>query len=196
MVSRPSCGLFSLTVSASLLTVALGAGQTRETGSPDVEVASYTIGAGDVLQVRVWHSPDLDQTVQVRPDGMISLPLVGELSVAELKPATVRERLVVLYREFVAEPTVSVIVIEVNSRAVFLLGEVQSPGSYDLIKPTRLVQALAMAGGFTEFAKSKKVVILRQGRDQPIKVNVEAIVKGKRPQDNLLLEPGDTIIVP
>ena len=181
MIPRSFTRLLSVTVGTSLLALASAVGQTPETGSPDVEEASYTIGAGDVLQVSVWHSPDLDQTVQVRPDGMISLPLVGELSVAGLKPAAVREELVVLYREFVDEPTVSVVVVEVNSRSVFLLGEVQSPGSYDLIKPTRLVQALAMAGGFTEFAKSKDVVILRQGKEQPIKLNVNAIFNGKRP---------------
>ncbi len=159
---------------------------------------SYIIGVGDRLTVSVWKNPELEAEVPVRPDGRISVPLVGEVDVAGLTPGEVQSLLTESYGQFITAPSVSVMVTEINSRKVFILGEVTQSGSYDILQPTNLMQALAMAGGLSEFAKKEQVVVLREvkGVTKRWKVNLNAITSGRKPQDNLLLEPGDTVIVP
>ena len=160
--------------------------------------SSYIIGVGDLLKVSVWKNPDLQAEVPVRPDGRISVPLIGEVHVAGLTPLEVQALLTDHYTRFVTAPSVSVLVTQINSRKVFILGQVRESGAFDILQPTNVMQALAMAGGLTEFAKTNKIVVLREinGVKKRWQVNLDAVASGKRPEDNMLLEPGDTIIVP
>ncbi len=164
----------------------------------EISGSSYIIGVGDMLKVSVWKNEDLQAEVPVRPDGRISVPLVGEVHVAGLTPLEVQSLLTERYTSFVTAPSVSVLVTQVNSRKVFILGQVKQSGAFDILQPTNVMQALAMAGGISEFAKTNKIVVLREvnGIKKRWQVNIDAIASGKRPQDNMLLEPGDTIIVP
>ncbi len=159
---------------------------------------TYIIGVGDLLKVSVWKNPDLQAEVPVRPDGRISVPLIGEVHVAGLTPLEVQSLLTESYTSFVTAPSVSVLITQINSRKVFILGQVQESGAYDILQPTNVMQALAMAGGMTEFARANKIVVLRElnGVKKRWQVNIDAIASGKSPEDNLMLEPGDTIIVP
>jgi polysaccharide biosynthesis/export protein len=160
---------------------------------------AYSIGIGDVLDISVWKNPELTTTVPVRPDGRISVPLLGDVQAAGMTPLALRQTLTEGYKEYVTAPGVSVVVKEIHSRKIFVTGEVETPGAYDLQPRTKLMQALALAGGLTPYAK-RKVVVLRDGRDgrteKRIEIDLAAIISGKRTEDNLLLQPGDTLIVP
>jgi polysaccharide export outer membrane protein len=165
---------------------------------PPEEAGSYVVGVSDVLAIVVWKNQELSVTVPVRPDGRISVPLVGEVEAARRTPAELEEILTEAFEEFVTSPAVSVVVQEINSHRVFIMGEVNSSGTYDIIQPTRLLQALAMAGGLTDFAKKDKVILLRDvdGEQQRTTLSIKDVQAGKSLADNILLRPGDTIIVP
>jgi polysaccharide export outer membrane protein len=160
---------------------------------------AYAIGIGDVLEISVWKNPDLSATVPVRPDGRISVPLLGDVQAAGMTPLALKATLTDGYKEYVTAPGVSVVVKEIHSRKIYVTGEVAHPGTFDVEPRTKLMQALALAGGLTPYAKGR-VVVLRDGRDgrqeKRFVVDLSAIVKGKRPEDNLLLQPGDTLVVP
>jgi polysaccharide export outer membrane protein len=157
---------------------------------------SFRIGTGDVLRIDVWKEPDLSSTVTVRPDGIISLPVVGDFKAAGLTPEEVQTQLAAALGEVITAPTLTVIVEQVNSRKIFVTGKVATPGVYDLTQPTRVLHAIALAGGTTDFAKTDRIVVLRDGARERLKVNMKAIAKGRHLDDNILLQPGDTIIVP
>ncbi len=167
----------------------------EETTSPD---DIFQIGVSDVLTISVWKNPELSAQVPVRPDGKITLPLVGEVQAAGMTPDQLRQELNGQFASYVTAPTISVVVNEINSMKIFIVGEVRSPGSYDVIQPTRLMQALAMAGGLSEYADKSDVLVLRQqgSAERRIIVSVKGITSGKKMADNILLEPGDTIVVP
>jgi len=160
---------------------------------------AYAIGPGDVLEISVWKNPDLTSTVPVRPDGRISVPLLGDVQAAGMTPLALKQTLTDGYKEYVTAPGVSVVVKEIHSRQIYVTGEVTKPGVYDLQPRTKLMQALALAGGVTPYAKGR-VVVLRDTRDgkqdRRFEIAIAAIVSGKKPQDNLLLQPGDTLFVP
>jgi polysaccharide biosynthesis/export protein len=160
---------------------------------------AYAIGIGDVLEISVWKNQDLTVTVPVRPDGRISMPLLGDVQAAGMTPLALRQTLTEGLKEFVTAPGVSVVVKEVNSQKVFVTGEVAHPGSFDLRPRAKLMQVLALAGGLTPYAKGQ-VVVLRDARDgakdRRFKIDLKSIISGKRPEDNLILLPGDTLIVP
>lgn len=156
---------------------------------------AFRIGMSDVLQIAVWKEKDLSTTVQVRPDGMISIPVVGEFKVAGRTPKEVELQLAAALGEFVMAPSVTVIVEQINSLKIFVTGNVTTPGVYDVIRPTRVLQAIALAGGTTAFAKTDRIVVLREGAEGRFEVNLKAITRGRQ-GDNILLRPGDTIIVP
>jgi polysaccharide export outer membrane protein len=160
---------------------------------------AYAIGIGDVLEVSVWKNPDLSVTVPVRPDGRISMPLLGDVQAAGMTPLALRQALTDGLKEFVTAPGVSVVVKEINSQKVFVTGEVAHPGSFDLRPRTKLMQVLALAGGLTPYAKGR-VVLLRDTRDgqsdRRYEIDLGKIISGKTPADNLILQPGDTLIVP
>jgi polysaccharide export outer membrane protein len=189
-LSRPARSPFLVIIFAASLTAL----EAQE--QPQVEVEPFRIGTGDVLRIDVWKEPDLSSTVTVRPDGVISLPVVGDLKAAGLTPEEVQTKLAAALGEFITAPSVTVIVDEIKSRKIFVTGKVATPGVYDLTQPTRVLQAIALAGGTIDFAKTDRIVVLRDGGGQRFKVNMKAIAKGRHLEDNILLLPGDTIIVP
>jgi len=160
---------------------------------------AYAIGPGDILDISVWKNPELTTSVPVRPDGRISVPLLGDVQAAGMTPLALKQTLTDGYKEYVTAPGVSVVVKEIHSRKIFIQGEVATPGVYDLQPRMKLMQALALAGGTTPYAKGS-VIVLRDTRDgkqdRRIQVKIGSIVSGKKPQDNLLLLPGDTLMVP
>ena len=159
---------------------------------------SYVIGPEDVLDVNVWKEPDMTRVVPVRPDGKITLPLINDVQAAGSTPqqlgSTVTEKL----RKFLTEPQVTVIVTQINSQRVFVVGEVLRAGAFPLVPGTTVLQALASAGGFTTFANVKKIHVMRtvNGKHIEIPFNYREVLKGDNPDQNIKLEPGDTVVVP
>ncbi len=166
------------------------------------EVASdgdqYVIGPEDVLYIHVWKEEALTRTVPVRMDGKISLPLVQEIKAAGLTPLQLKEVLFRKLKEFIENPIVSVTVVEANSFRVYVTGQVKSPGIYRLRSETTVVQIISQAGGFTDWANPKKIVVVRKedGREKRIAVNYKKIMNGSNTSSNVILKSGDTIIVP
>ncbi|MFB3776863.1 MAG: polysaccharide biosynthesis/export family protein [Bryobacteraceae bacterium] len=165
----------------------------KSVGAP-VDPNTYLIGAEDILQVRVWREPDLSGPVSVRPDGKISLPLIGDLQAGGITPLKLAELIREGLVKYVTEPEVMVSVLSVNSKKYFVIGEVNRPGQYPLVVPTTISQALTIAGGFREYADTKNILIMRGPKRY--KFNYRDWVKGKNLSQNLLLEGGDQIIVP
>lgn len=160
---------------------------------------AYAIGIGDVLEISVWKNPELSVTTPVRPDGRISVPLLGDVQAAGMTPLALRQTLTDGFKEYVTAPGVSVVIKEIHSRRVFVTGEVQTPGAYDLQPRTKLMQVIALAGGLTPYARGR-VVVLRDSRDgkadRRYEIEISSIISGKRPADNIVLLPGDTLFVP
>ena len=163
-----------------------------------VDGGQYMIGPEDVLYIHVWKEETLTRTVPVRMDGKISLPLIQEVTAAGLTPLQLKEVLMRKFKEFVENPIVSVTVVEANSFKVYVTGLVRSPGVYRLRSETNVVQMISLAGGFTDWANSKKILIVRkeEGREKRIKINYKRIMAGKDLDSNIILKAGDTIIVP
>lgn len=157
---------------------------------------SYKIGVGDVLHVSVWEEPQFTEDAVVRPDGMISIPLVSEVVVAGLTPELAETMLTARLEKFVHKPRVTVIVQEIHSRMVYITGEVQRPGAYPLIDTMNVVQLVSRSGGLTDFAKSKQVYVLRAGKGARVKVDYRKLLKGQASEQNIELAPGDTVVVP
>lgn len=160
--------------------------------------SNYIIGPEDILYIYVWKEEPLSRTVPVRMDGKISIPLIEEIHAAGLTPLKLKELLTQKLKEFVENPTVTVVVMEANSFQVYISGEVRKPGVYRLRTETSLLQLISMVGGFTEWANQKKILIIRKedGKEKRITVNYKKIVKGEDPSSNIILKAGDTIIVP
>jgi len=159
---------------------------------------SYLIGPNDLLSIYVWKEPDLTREVTVMPDGKISFPLIGEIvaqgrTVTDLKKA-ISDKL----QDFVTAPEVTVIVRESRSRIIYTIGQVTSPGPYPLAPDMTVIQALSSAGGFGEWADTKSIVIIRRegGKESQINFNYRDFISGRNPAQNILLKPGDTIVVP
>ena len=175
-------------------------GNATATVSPAPQVGDdFVIGTGDVLAINVWKEPDVSRILPVRPDGKISLPLVGDVQAAGLTAKQLRANLEKALQAFIADPAVTVIVQEVKSQTFNVLGDVQRAGTYPLTKPTTVLDALAMAGGFREWAKQTKIYVLRTGAggtQERLPFNYKQVVKGENLSQNVQLKPGDTIIVP
>jgi polysaccharide export outer membrane protein len=170
-------------------------GATRPADRPDT--GEYRIGREDVLEVVVWHEPELTRVVPVRPDGRISLPLVGELEAAGRTPVELQTSVTRALAPFVRDTQVAVLVREINASRVFVLGEVTKPGGFALRGPLSVMQAIALAGGRTEFAKDE-VVWLRQqpaGRTERVSLSFRDLVQGEA-AGALWLRPGDVLYVP
>ena len=180
-------------ISGAAMSPAL-AQQQRESTPPPTE---YRIGPQDVLQVLVWKNDAISKTVPVRPDGMISLPLVNDVKAAGLTTLELRDLLQKKLTEYIPNPEVSVIVSEVHSYVVSVLGEVPKPGRYELKSWTTVLDVIALAGGFSQFADRKRIVVLRQeGRAlKRIPFNYNKMVTGED-QDNFFVLPGDVVLVP
>jgi polysaccharide biosynthesis/export protein len=157
----------------------------------------YVIGDEDVIAINVWHEPEMSRAMGVRPDGKISLPLIGEVVAEGKTPKQLQAELSKKLAELIKNPDVTVIVQDIKSQKFNVLGEVQKPGVYPLTKPMTILDAVAIAGGFRDFAKPKKMYILRRSKDGSnarVLVNYNNVIKGK--DKNVELESRDTIIVP
>jgi len=160
---------------------------------------SFVIGNDDRLAINVWKEPDLTRTIPVRSDGKISLPLAGEVQAAGRTPLQLEQDIATKLRNYITEPEVTVIVEQINSQKFNILGQVGKPGSYSLASASTVLDAIAAAGGFRDFAKQKAIYILRQnagGVETRIPFNYKEVIKGKNSQQNIKLEPRDTIVVP
>jgi polysaccharide export outer membrane protein len=169
-----------------------GAGTTPGVAMPP----GYVIGVDDVLSIVYWRDKEMSTEVIVRPDGMISLPLLNDVAAAGLTPTALRDRLMDQSKQFVKEPNVTVVVKQINSRKVFITGEVAKPGPYQVTSPITVIDLIAMAGGLTQYAHRKDIIILvnDHGKRTTHKFNYNDI--GKKPAQNIELKPGDTVVVP
>jgi polysaccharide export outer membrane protein len=161
--------------------------------------ASFVIGNDDLLAINVWKEPDISRSIPVRSDGRISLPLVGEVQAAGRTPLQLEQDIASRLRNYIAAPEVTVMVQEIRSEKFNILGQVAKPGSYSLEAAATVLDAIAAAGGFRDFANKKGIYILRQnpaGGESRIAFNYKNVIKGKNPQQNIKLEPRDTIVVP
>jgi polysaccharide export outer membrane protein len=167
---------------------------TMATVSPE---PSYVIGADDVLLISVWKEPDLTATVPVRSDGMISVPLLDDVQATGLTPMQLAALLNQKLKSYVVAPRVTVVVTQTNSHRIYVLGEVLHSGPISLLHKMTVLQALATAG-FNEFANTKGIYILRtsNGQEQKIPFNYKRVIKGAAASENILLQPGDVIVVP
>lgn len=160
----------------------------------------YVIGPEDVLEISVWKNEDLSKVVTVRPDGKISLPLIGDVTAKGLTPTELTDAIVVKLKEYQKTVVVSVIVNGINSYKIFVFGDVNTPGAYTLKRRTTLLQAIAMAGGFNQFASKNSIVVVREtpdGGTKKINVRIDDIIyKDDSAGRNIILKPGDTIFVP
>jgi len=174
-------------------------GEKKTIPPPAPSDSQYVIGKEDVLAVQVWREPELSRLVAVRPDGKISLPLVGEVEAAGKTPLDLQKKLTELLDNYMKSPEVSITVQDARSQRFSIIGEVMRPGSYPLSKPMTVLDALALAGGFRDFAKSEKMFVLRTNPDgsrQRIPVSYKKIVSVKGTSQNVELQVRDTLVVP
>jgi polysaccharide export outer membrane protein len=195
--------LFSMgirtTIIVLLVSVSLSLSQEKqEVTDKPADNPNYVIGPEDVLHIQVWREESLTRTVPVRSDGMISLPLINEVQASGLTPLQLREVLTEKFRNFIDNPSVTVVLMEANSFKVFVTGQVRNPGVYRLRTETTILQIIPMAGDFTNEANPRKIVIIRreQGKDKRIEVNYREIIDGANPESNAVLRSGDTVFVP
>ncbi len=196
------------------LTASLMLGQTATTtnasstpadkpaGTSDLSQGSssapdYVIGPDDTLHISVWKEPDLSVTLPVRPDGKISMPLLDDIPAAGMTPVLLKELITARLKKYIADPRVTVVVTAMNSRRIFVTGEVLHTGPMPLLPNMTMLQALAQAG-FNQFSNLKGIYLLRteNGKQQKIPINYKEVVKGNHPEQNIALKPGDTIVVP
>jgi len=198
----------SIVMALAMTVLPLWAGQAgnRAKGSdpapdPNVPVSQagpgYIIGADDTLAISVWKEPDLSETLPVRADGMISLPLLNDVRAAGLTPMELAATITTRLKKYVDDPRVTVIVTQMNSQRVYVTGEVMHPGAMNLTPDMTVLQALSNAG-FTEFANTKAIYVLRgeKGAEKKFPVNYKKLIKGQDNSQNIELKPGDTIVVP
>jgi polysaccharide biosynthesis/export protein len=158
----------------------------------------FTIGPGDVLGIVVWREQEVSGDVGVRPDGMITLPLIRDVKAEGLTTDQLADRIQAALGEFITDASVTVVVRQMNSRRVFITGEVARPGAYPLASPTTVMQLIAIAGGLTEFAEGNKITIIRfeSGVTRTFKFPYKDVAKGTQFRLNIFLKPGDTVVVP
>jgi polysaccharide export outer membrane protein len=194
---------FTFLLAASVLaaqSASHGPAHTTETTIASVNVPeNYVIGSEDVLAISVWKEPDVSRSVPVRPDGQISLPLVGETPARGLTPRELEAKLRERLSAYMANPEVTVIVQEVKSQKFNIMGEIAKPGTYPLNPPMTVLDAIAAAGGFRDFAKTKKIYVLRtsdDGTKTKLPFNYKEVIKGAKLEQNVQLRSHDTIVVP
>jgi polysaccharide biosynthesis/export protein len=165
---------------------------------PVAQDPNYIIGPQDMLDISVWKEPELTRAVPVRPDGKISMPLLNDVRAAGLTPNQLAAQITTSLKRFVTDPQVTVIVTQINSQRVYILGEVTRTGAYPLLPDMTILQALSSAGGFTQFANRKKIYMFRieNGKQVNYPFDYKAVIDGKRPDMNVVLKAGDTIVVP
>lgn len=191
-------GVVAAVLLASGMAFAQGV-STPPTSSASTNAATpdYVIGPLDSLSINVWKEPDLTATLPVRPDGKISMPLLDDVQAAGLTPTELAQSLTEKLKKFVADPRVTVVVAAINSKRVYLVGEVSHPGPTSMTPNMTVLQALSSAG-LTQFANTKKIYVLRtaNGRQEKMPVDYRKLVKGEDISHNYILQPGDTIVVP
>src|SRR6266566_5965349 len=177
----------------------VGAAASSASSDPVKANSSYIIGPGDLLAINVLHEPEVSQRIPVRMDGKISMPLIGEVQASGLVPDALQASIAQKLRDYIKDAEVTVVVEEIKSSQFSVMGEVEHPGSFPLVKPTRVMDGLAQAGGFRDFAKVTKIRVLRRTREGTtitLPFNYKNVSKGKDGSQNVELQPGDTIIVP
>ena len=210
MKTRTVVGMWSLILFSSLIGTSVFA-QAQAPGraapppqaalapsDPKAQEGDYRIGPEDLLDISVWNNPPLSRTAPVRPDGMISLPLLNDVQAAGLTPMQLRDTIAKRLVEYVPNPEVSVIVREVNRFKVSVLGEVRKPGRFDFKSKATVLDAIALAGGLSDYAARARIVVIRQqdgGTTKRIPVNYNKIVSASS-EDDLFLQPGDVVVVP
>jgi polysaccharide export outer membrane protein len=198
---RPRWGRWLYALLWSVLQTAPAAGAPQaasaslaEAGETGVE---YRINPGDTLQVVVWREPELTRDLGVRIDGRITMPLIGDVDAGGRAPQDLSRELTSRLSRFIEAPVVSVAVSQTNSLRVFVIGQVRTPGGFPLTSRITVLQALALAGGFVEFAKTDKILVIREGsRASAIQVNYKKLESGDDLTQNIALKPGDTVVVP
>ena len=195
--------LRNIIVLASLLAFACCSyGQSdsdKKTASSASSSSDYVIGSEDVLAVNVWKEPEISKTVPVRPDGKITLPLVGDIQASGLTPQKLQDNIAKGLQSYISSPSVTVIVQEVKSLKFNIVGEIAKPGSYTLSEPMTVLDAIAVGGGLKDFAKGGKIYVLRanaDGSQARLPFDYKNVIKGKKLGENIQLKPGDTIVVP
>jgi polysaccharide export outer membrane protein len=158
----------------------------------------YVIGPEDVLGVVFWRDTEMTGDVTVRPDGRITLPLIGDIDTTGLTPDQLKTVIHKAATKLIEDPTITVVVRQINSRKVFVTGSVTTPGAYPLVGPRTVMQAIALAGGLTEYADKKNITVMRMdnGQQKTFRFNYNEVAKGRRLDQNIVLKPGDTIVVP
>jgi polysaccharide biosynthesis/export protein len=172
--------------------------RSAATGTSTTVEAGFVVGPEDVLGILFWRDQEMSGDVTVRPDGMITLPLVRDVRAAGLTPDELADHIQEAAREFVTDASVTVIVRQMNSRKVFITGEVARPGAYPLASTMTVMQLIAVAGGLTEFADHKHISIMRieAGKTRTFQFHYRNVAKGTRREQNIVLEPGDTVVIP
>jgi len=166
---------------------------------PQPTVDAYKMGCSDVIEVQVWKEPELTRALVVRGDGKVSLPLLGEVVAAGKTTGQLESELAKSYRQYMENPVVTVMILQPNSSKFYVTGQVMRPGEYSLPRSITVLQAISTAGGFTEWADARQLVLIRRLGGQPeqhLRIDYKRVISGDRPQDNCLLLPGDTIVVP
>jgi polysaccharide export outer membrane protein len=206
MTTQSTSTLGTLVLAAALAVPAAAAAQSKPAEAAAAAAAvtnvrpwekdEYRLGPGDKLRIEVYKDPQLSQSLQVRPDGKITLPLVGDVAAAGKTPGQLRETLTTSLKEYVTNPVVTVIVVEAVAAQVYVIGEVNSPGTLVMQGPMTVLQALAQTGGLREFADRDDIRILRKNQSgvQTLSFNYKKAVKGE--VEPFFLQPGDTVVVP
>lgn len=166
---------------------------------PPVKVgADYLIGADDIIDVNVWKEQELTRTLQVRPDGKISMPLLNDVQAAGMTPAQLAQHITERLKKYLTAPQVTVMVTQINSQRVYVTGEVTRPGAYPVLPGMTILQAITSAGGLTPFANSKKIFVMRSENGVAAKYpfNYKEVLDGRKTEENLKVRAGDTIVVP
>jgi polysaccharide export outer membrane protein len=208
-----TAGLLMISYCAAGLLAAAQESSSKKESKPAVKAASapdeskavaattdpaYVIGEEDVLSINVWKDPEVSRTVPVRPDGKISLPLINDVQAAGLSPVQLGMAITERLRKFMADPQVTVIVTQINSRRIYIMGEINRAGAFPLLPNMTVLQALSSAGGFTQFANLKGIYVLRSesGKQTKFPFNYKDVIRMQRTEQNIVLKPGDTIVVP
>jgi len=170
---------------------------TAQTSEPSPSDSDYVIGADDILRISVWKEPDLSETLPVRPDGKISMPLLNDVPAAGLTPLQLKDSITEKLKKFIADPRVTVVVTAMNSRRIFVSGEVVHSGPMPLLPHMTMLQALSQAG-FTQFANPKGIYLLRteNGKQQKLPFNYKEVIKNNHPEQNIVLKPNNTVMIP
>ena len=179
------------------------ASQEEVEPEPEEELAAvvestYLIGAGDILEISVWKDESLSRKIVVPPDRFISFPLIGDIDVTDLTVTKLRKAITEKLTEYVPDPTVTVLLFEINSMKAYVIGKVLRPGEFPISMETNVMQVLAMGGGLNPYASSKNILILRQQDNKTIKIpfNYNQVEKGENLEQNILLQRGDVVVVP